>query len=98
MDTKHGDKQVGAKQKNSVGPVSLWIRERDPKDMKEWESFYYEKLAEMLKGKKIDLKPQEYIHDSGRKLYTKITEVIQAEMEEATELPGIFAIGRWVSV
>lgn len=38
----------------------------------------------MLKEKKIDLQPQEYIQDLGQKLYTKITEIIQAEIEEAT--------------
>lgn len=75
----------GLNKKNSVGPVSLWIRERDPKEIKEWEDFYYKKLAEMLKEKKINLKPQEYIQDLGQKLYTKITEVIQAEIEEVTE-------------
>lgn len=51
----------GLNKKESVGPVSLWIRECDPKDVKEWEDFYYKKLAEMLKEKKIDLQPQEYI-------------------------------------
>ncbi|MFQ6088168.1 MAG: MjaI family restriction endonuclease [Candidatus Methanofastidiosia archaeon] len=75
----------GLNKKNSVGPVSLWIRERDPKEIKEWEDFYYKKLAEMLKEKKINLKPQEYIQDLGQKLYTRITEVIQAEIEEVTE-------------
>ena len=39
----------------------------------------------MVKQKGITLSPQEYIQDLGRKLYTKITEVIQAEIEEVTE-------------
>lgn len=39
----------------------------------------------MLKQKGINLSPQEYIQDLGQKLYTKITEVIQAEIEEVTE-------------
>jgi len=71
--------------KNYICPVSLWIRECDPKTMRDWESFYYKKLAEMLKQKGINLSPQEYIQDLGRKLHTKITEVIQAEIEEVTE-------------
>jgi len=75
----------GLNKKDSVGPVSLWIRECAPKTIKDWESFYYKKLAEMLKQKEINLSPQEYIQDLGQKLYTKITEVIQAEIEEVTE-------------
>ena len=75
----------GLNKKDSVGPVSLWIRECDPKTIRDWESFYYKKLAGMLKEKGINLSPQEYIQDLGRKLYTKITEVIQAEIEEVTE-------------
>jgi hypothetical protein len=39
----------------------------------------------MLNQKGIDLLPQECIRDLGRKLYTKITEVLQAEIEEVTE-------------
>jgi hypothetical protein len=68
-----------------VGTVSLWIKECDPKTIKEWESFYFKRLNEMLNQKGIDLLPQEYIRDLGRKLYTKITEVLQAEIEEVTE-------------
>jgi len=75
----------GLNKKDSVGPVSLWIRECDPKTINDWQSFYYKKLVEMLKQKGINLSPQEYIQDLGRKLHTKITEVIQAEIEEVTE-------------
>jgi len=75
----------GFNKKESVGPTSQWIKECSPKTIKDWENFYFEKLAEMLKEKKINLAPQEYIQDLGRKLYTKITEVIQAEIEEVKE-------------
>jgi hypothetical protein len=75
----------GLNKKTSVGPVSLWIRECDPKSTPDWEEFYYRKLADMLQEKSIDLRPQEYLHDLGRKLHTQITEVIQAEIEEVTE-------------
>lgn len=75
----------GLNKKDSVGPVSYWIRECSPKTEGEWESFYYKKLSEMLNGKGINLSPREYIQDLGQKLYTKITEVIQAEIEEVTE-------------
>mgnify|MGYP001047068513 FL=1 len=75
----------GLNKKDSVGPVSLWIRECSPKTIKDWESFYFQRLHEMLKQKGINLLPQEYIQDLGRRLYTKITEVLQAEIEEVTE-------------
>ncbi len=39
----------------------------------------------MIKGRGINLSPEEYLQGLGRKLYTKITEVIQAEIEEVTE-------------
>jgi len=71
--------------KNSVSPVSQWIRECSPKTVKDWEQFYYNKLADFLKSKNISLSPTEYIEDLGRKLYVKITEVIQAEIEEVKE-------------
>jgi len=75
----------GLNKKGSVGPVVHWIRECDPKNPKDWEGFYYERLAELLKEKRINLTPQEYLQDLGRKLYTKITEVVQAEIEEVSE-------------
>ena len=76
---------MGIEQKNSVGPVSQWIRECAPKSVKDWEKFYFKKLDEFLRSRGINLSPQEYIKDLGRKLYVKITEVIQAEIEEVTE-------------
>jgi len=75
----------GLNKKNSVGPVSQWIRECSPKTIEDWKDFYYKKLADFLKSKDISLLPKEYIEDLGRKLYVKITEVIQAEIEEVTE-------------
>ncbi len=75
----------GLNKKNSVGPVSQWIRECSPNTTKEWEQFYYEKLKDFLKRKGTSLSPKEYIEDLGRKLYVKITENIQAEIEEVTE-------------
>lgn len=75
----------GLNKKEKVGPVSLWIRECEPKSIEDWESFYYKKLSEMLKEKGATLSPQEYLMDIGKKLYVKITEVIQAEIEEVKE-------------
>ena len=76
----------GLNKKSSVGPVSKWIRECSPKDIKEWESFYFKKLKEFLKNnKKIDIDPKEYLILLGKKLYIKITEVLRAEIDEITE-------------
>jgi len=75
----------GLNRKNSVGPVSLWIRECAPKTLEEWEKFYYDKLVVIIKEKGIDLSPREYVEELGRRLYVKVTEVIQAEIEEVTE-------------
>jgi len=75
----------GLNKKNSVGPVSQWIRECSPKNVEEWEEFYYQKLGEFLRSKGVSLSPKEYIDYLGRKLYVKITEVIQAEIEEVSE-------------
>ncbi|MCD6127353.1 MAG: MjaI family restriction endonuclease [Methanomicrobia archaeon] len=75
----------GLNKKNSVGPVSQWIRECSPRTIKDWKTFYYEKLIAFLRKKGLSLSPKEYLDDLGRKLYIKITEVIQAEIEEVTE-------------
>ncbi|HOJ88331.1 MAG TPA: MjaI family restriction endonuclease [Pseudothermotoga sp.] len=75
----------GLNKASSVGPVSQWIRECNPRNVQDWEEYYYEKLPDLLKKKGIPLSPEEYIKDLGRKLYTKITEVIQAEIMEVTE-------------
>jgi hypothetical protein len=56
-----------------------------PQNVKQWERFYLDKLAEMLKERSINFTAREYIEDLGRKLYTKITEVIQAEIEDISE-------------
>lgn len=75
----------GLNKKNSVGPVSQWIRECSPKAIEEWEEFYYKKLSLMLKDKQINLGPQEYLQYLGGKLYVKVSEIIQAEIEEVSE-------------
>jgi hypothetical protein len=67
----------GLNKKESVGPVSDWIRECAPKTLEEWREFYLKKLEEFLSRKGIKISPTEYL---GRKLYTKITEVIRAEI------------------
>ncbi|MEO0268964.1 MAG: MjaI family restriction endonuclease [candidate division WOR-3 bacterium] len=75
----------GLNKKDKVGPVAQWIRECSPKTIIDWQSFYFKKLSEFLKEKGIPLNPQDYLKDLGQKLYTKITEVLRAEIEDITE-------------
>lgn len=64
----------GLTKKNKVGPVSELIRTRSPRTLKEWEDFYYKSAY-----------PKEHLEELGRRLYIKITEVCQKEIEEITE-------------
>jgi hypothetical protein len=60
--------------KRNVGPTSESIRKCSPKNIKEWQEYYFTKV-----------KSNEHIIELGKKLYTKITEVIQSEVAEVTE-------------
>jgi hypothetical protein len=60
--------------KRNVGPTSESIRQCAPKTLDDWRAYYFK-----------NVRPKEHIEDLGRKLYIKITEVIQAEVEEITE-------------
>jgi len=60
--------------KRNVGPTSESIRKCAPKTLDEWQNYYF-----------ANVKPKEHIEELGKKLYTKITEVIQAEVLEVTE-------------
>jgi hypothetical protein len=60
--------------KRNVGPTSESIRQCAPRTLDEWRDYYFE-----------NVRPRDHIEELGRKLYVKITEVIQAEVEEITE-------------
>ena len=60
--------------KRNVGPTSESIRKCAPKSITEWEEYYFKQV-----------KPKAHIIDLGKKLYTKITEVIPAEVAAITE-------------
>ena len=60
--------------KRNVGSTSESIRNCSPKSIEEWREYYFK-----------NVRSKEYIEDLGRKLYTKITEVIQAEVDDITE-------------
>lgn len=60
--------------KRNVGPTSESIRKCAPKTLDEWREYYF-----------LHVKPEEQLEELGRKLYVKITEVIQAEVADVTE-------------
>jgi hypothetical protein len=60
--------------KRNVGAVSEEIRKCSPKNVKEWEDYYF-----------ANVRPKQHIEDLGRKLHIKITEVIAAEVEQVSE-------------
>ncbi len=64
----------GMTKKNKVGPVSELIRKCSPKSLKEWEEYYFKNVYS-----------KQYLEELGRRLYIKITEVCQAEIESITE-------------
>lgn len=60
--------------KRNVGPTSESIRKCSPKTVEEWREYYFN-----------NIKPREHIIELGKKLYVKITEVIQSEVAEVSE-------------
>lgn len=75
----------GLNKKRSVGPVAEHIRRCSPKSLEDWEEYYYKNVY-----------PREYLEELGRKLYVKITEVVQYEVAEVTEKDCIDYIGEVV--
>lgn len=64
----------GLTKKNKVGAVSEEIRKCAPKSLEQWGEYYYKNVY-----------PKEHLKELGRRLYIKITEVCQAEIETITE-------------
>ncbi|NPV39475.1 MAG: MjaI family restriction endonuclease [Brevinematales bacterium] len=64
----------GLQKKKNVGPVSEEIRKCSPKNIEEWEQYYYE-----------NVRSKAHLEELGRKLYTKISEVLHAEIQSITE-------------
>ena len=60
--------------KRNVGATSESIRKCSPKTLDEWREYYF-----------ANVKSKAHIEDLGKKLYVKITEVIQSEVAEVTE-------------
>jgi len=64
----------GLTKKNRVGAVSDEIRKCAPKSSEEWEEYYFKNVY-----------PKSHLEELGRRLYIKITEVCQAEIESIAE-------------
>ncbi|XOB41671.1 MAG: MjaI family restriction endonuclease [Candidatus Nealsonbacteria bacterium] len=64
----------GLQRKKQVGAVSDEIRKCSPKDLEDWEEYYFKNVY-----------PKEHLVEIGRKLYIKISEVLEAEIESITE-------------
>lgn len=73
----------GLNKAHSVGKTSELIRACAPLDYKEWEQFYFSN-AKQKKKNGISITRQ-YITSLGQKLYMKLSEVVQNELESITE-------------
>jgi hypothetical protein len=60
--------------KRNVGPTSESIRICAPKTKEQWEEYYFK-----------NVKTKEQLIELGKRLYIKITEVVQAELDNITE-------------
>ena len=60
--------------KRNVGAVSEAIRRCSPKNVEEWRTYYYS-----------NVRSEKQIEELGRRLYTKISEVLRCEIEHITE-------------
>lgn len=60
--------------KRNVGAVSEEIRKCSPKNIDDWQEYYFS-----------NVRSKEHVEELGKKLYIKITEVISSEVENVTE-------------
>ena len=68
---------------HSVGPTSELIRKCAPKTFDEWESYYFNNAVQKKRdGLKVT---RECITDLGRRLYIKLSEVVQNELDSIQE-------------
>ena len=79
----YGMNRWGLNKANSVGPTSELIRQCAPKSFEEWETFYFNNARQKKRdGIRVT---REYITGLGRKLYIKLSEVVQSELESIEE-------------
>jgi len=79
----YGMNRWGLNKAHSVGPTSELIRKCSPKSFEQWEIYYF---ANAVQKKRDGIRiTKEYITDLGRRLYIKVSEVIQNELESIQE-------------
>ena len=72
--------RCGYNKSSSVGKIAELIRQCRPETIKEWEDFYFSNAIQNKKnGEKIT---RSYIEDLGKKLYIKISEVVENELQQ----------------
>lgn len=64
----------GLTKKKQVGAVSEEIRKCEPKTLKDWKEYYFNNVYS-----------EKHLTELGRKLYIKVSEVLQAEVDSITE-------------
>jgi len=64
----------GLTRKKQVGAVADLIRKCAPKELADWEDYYYKNGC-----------TKEHLEELGRKLFVKVSEVCKAEIEDVTE-------------
>ncbi len=79
----YGMNRWGLNKAHSVGTTSELIRISSPSTFEEWEDYYFEN-AKQKKRNGIRI-TREYLIELGRKLYIKLSEVVQNELESVTE-------------
>jgi hypothetical protein len=79
----YGMNRWGLNKTHSVGPTSDLIRACSPRTFKEWEDYYFNHAAQKKKGGLRITKG--YLEDLGRRLFIKLSEVVQKELESVTE-------------
>jgi len=84
----YGMNRWGLNKAHSVDGTSELIRKCSPKAFEEWEDYYFKNAKQKKRnGVKIT---REYITELGRKLYIKLSEVVQNELESITEEECIY--------
>jgi len=79
----YGMNRWGLNKANSIGPTSELIRTCSPKTFKEWEEFYFNNAIQKKRnGIKVT---REFITELGRKLFIKLSEVVQNELDSIHE-------------
>lgn len=79
----YGMNRWGLNKASSVGPTSELIRQCAPDSFEKWESFYFDNATQKKRnGGKIT---REFIRDLGQKLYVKLSEVVQNELDSIQE-------------